>query len=174
MQIHFHDSVYNDCFSVPTNSKGVINAAAKSAVALQARASDTTLTQTDRSVRKCIGITSAAFMHGRQSTHVEDSLHNWKTVNTCENSLHMWKTVYNLALTRGKHTSVLMKHHSSFKKSMMAPGDWLELSIKVEGGEGVDAILHCFAHGWMAQDAPNLRWFHVLNRHTCYMHQRCD
>ena len=92
---------------------------------------------------------------GKQSTHVEDSLY-W------------WKTVYNPALTRGKHTTVLMKHCCSFRRSRMAPGDGLELSIKVEGGEGVDTLLHCFPHGRMAQDAPNLRCLHVLNRHTCY------
>ena len=86
------------------------------------------------------------------------------TVYTCAR-----QSVYNSALTRVKHTSVLMKHHSSFKKSKMAPGDGLKLSIKVEGGEGVDALLHCFPHGWVAQDAPNLRCLHVLNRHTCYM-----
>ncbi len=114
------------------------------------------LTQADRSVNKCIGRTSAAFMHARQSTYVEDSLQTWRTV-------------YNSALAKGKHTTVLVKHHSSLRNSMMAPGDGLELSIKVEGWEGVDTILHCFAHGRMAQDAPNLRWLHVLNKQTRYM-----
>ncbi len=134
------------------------------------------LTQTDRHVRRCLGTTSAAFMDARQSTYVTDSLHMCKTVHTCsrqsthvEDSLHRWETVCNSALTRGKHTSGLMKHRPSFRKSSMAPGDWLELSIKVEGWEGVDTLLYCFAHGRMAQDAANLRWLHVLNRHTHFM-----
>ena len=178
MQIHCHDGVYDDCFSVLTDIRGGTNTAVEYAIALQARASgrNTNLTQTDRGVQTCLGITIAASTHGRQSTRVEDSLHMWETVYTCgrhstrlEDSLHMWKTVYKPALTKGKHTGALMKHCSSFGNSMMAPGDWLELSIKVEGGKGVDTLLHCFAHGWMAQDTPNLRCLHVLNRQTHYM-----
>lgn len=144
------------------------------------REANTKLTQTDRGVRKGLGITCAPFTFGRQShiwkTHVEDSPHMWKTVYSggrqsthVEDSLHWWKTVYNSALTRGKHTFSLMKHRSSSGMSRMLPGNGLELSIKVQGGEGVDTLLHCFPHGRMAQDAPNLRWLHVLNRQTCYM-----
>ena len=180
-QIHFHDSVYNNCFSLPTDSKGVTNAVAELAEALQAQALgsrhnvDTDRQTCAEMVRKlCKNAAEMPWDH-------KCTLNVWQTVYTrgrqstrLESSLHIWKTVYKPALTRGKHTGALMKHCSSFGKSMMAPGDWLELSIKVEGGKGVDTLLHCFAHGWMAQDAPNLRCLHVLNRHTCYMHLHCD
>ena len=185
MQIHCHDGVYDDCFSVLTDIRGGTNTAVEYAIALQARASGRKhKLDTDR--QRCADMPwhhhcslhawKTVYTCGRQSTHVEDTLHAWKTVYTCgrhstrlEDSLHMWKTVYKPALTKGKHTGALMKHCSSFGNSMMAPGDWLELSIKVEGGKGVDTLLHCFAHGWMAQDTPNLRCLHVLNRQTHYM-----
>jgi hypothetical protein len=94
-QIHFHDSVYNNCFSLPTDSKGVTNAVAELAEALQAQALGSRHdVDTDRQtcaemvrkwckmLRRCLGITSALLTCGRQSTHVEDSLHMWETLYT--------------------------------------------------------------------------------------------
>ena len=48
----------------------------------------------------------------------------------------------------------------------MLPGDGLQLSLKMQRWEGIDAILHCFTHGRMAQNAANLRRFHILCIHA--------
>ncbi len=48
----------------------------------------------------------------------------------------------------------------------VSPGDGLQLSVKIQGREGVDTVLHRLAHGRVAQDAADLRCLHVLNAHN--------
>ena len=55
----------------------------------------------------------------------------------------------------------------------MLPGDGLQLSLKMKRWEGVDAILHCFTHGRMAQNAANLRRLHILSIHANDMLLSC-
>ena len=46
------------------------------------------------------------------------------------------------------------------------PGDGLQLSFKGQGWKGVKTILHSPAHGWMPQNAANLRRLHVLHHNS--------